>query len=242
MRRVAFIVSGLLLSGWFLSHGVYAETQTSAHFQASGEAFVPAAFVATSSHYGLHGSLEVLVGETQGSDFRLRTGSSFSGSASSSESVPPLQNQGVGIGGLGQGIPPQAPVFSYRSPTFLSHQIIRGRRQTPDVRIFVNGSESEVVLFPDSSWERDVPLRLGMNVIVVQARTGTGSSSGFTSASIERRAVGDVDGNRVVDDVDLSLFTRSWQTFDRRADFNEDGLVDDLDLSLLVSHWGLSWL
>ena len=58
---------------------------------------------------------------------------------------------------------------------------------------------------------------------------------------IHRRLIGDVNDNRVVDDVDLSLFTRYWKAYDRQGDFNEDGLIDDADLSLLASHWGQSY-
>ncbi|MEI7512924.1 MAG: dockerin type I domain-containing protein [Candidatus Uhrbacteria bacterium] len=74
-----------------------------------------------------------------------------------------------------------------------------------------------------SVWEKITPLHLGDNLV------GT--------VMVHRRLIGDVNDNRVVDDIDLSLFTRHWKSFDRQSDFNEDGLIDDIDLSLFASHW-----
>ncbi|HVM90770.1 MAG TPA: dockerin type I domain-containing protein [Verrucomicrobiae bacterium] len=67
------------------------------------------------------------------------------------------------------------------------------------------------------------PLRLGDNLV--------------GNTVVHRRLIGDVNDNRVVDDIDLSLFTRYWKSYDRQGDFNEDGLIDDIDLSLFASHW-----
>jgi hypothetical protein len=77
-----------------------------------------------------------------------------------------------------------------------------------------------------STWN-GAPLHLGDNTV------------GCTV--VHRRLIGDVNDNRVVDDVDLSLFTRYWKVYDRQGDFNEDGLIDDVDLSLFASHWGQSY-
>ena len=68
-----------------------------------------------------------------------------------------------------------------------------------------------------------IPLRLGDNLV--------------GNTIVHRRLIGDVNDNRVVDDIDLSLFTRYWKAYDRQGDFNEDGAIDDIDLSLFASHW-----
>jgi len=68
-----------------------------------------------------------------------------------------------------------------------------------------------------------VPLHLGDNLV--------------GNTVVHRRLIGDVNDDRLVDDIDLSLFTRHWKLYDRQSDFNEDGLIDDIDLSLFARHW-----
>lgn len=112
--------------------------------------------------------------------------------------------------------------------------------------IAVNGSSSGVSLLPKLGWQRDLPLFVGYNEIRVQELSRPGGASPVIGGQIERMLIGDASRKKgptfhhVVDDVDLSLFTRAWKQYDFYSDFNEDTLIDDADLSLLVSHWGLT--
>ena len=106
--------------------------------------------------------------------------------------------------------------------------------------VLVNGSSNGVRYPSTTTWERDLPLFLGTNQIVVQAASGTVKST-FTGGTIERLLIGDVNRSRVVDDFDLSLFTRAWKKYNAIADFNEDGKINDYDLSLLAAYWGRSF-
>ena len=49
---------------------------------------------------------------------------------------------------------------------------------------------------------------------------------------------GDVDGNGVVNVVDLLALLAAWGTSDPNADINGDGTVDVIDLLILLAHWG----
>lgn len=50
---------------------------------------------------------------------------------------------------------------------------------------------------------------------------------------------GDLNGDAVVDDYDLSLFVRSWGTSVASADLNRDGVVDDYDISIFITRWSV---
>ncbi len=114
--------------------------------------------------------------------------------------------------------------------------LVYGERGTLDASVFVNGSDIGVRYPTNMTWERDLPLGYGNNEVYVQAHLGEAHSL-YAYAMIRRKLVGDVNDDQLVDDVDLSLFTRHWNTFDARSDFNCDGAIDDIDLSLLASHW-----
>jgi hypothetical protein len=114
--------------------------------------------------------------------------------------------------------------------------LIQGDRPT-NLVVYINSSDQGVSYPSQTRWQAQVPLFLGQNVFQVQSYEAFCFSSS-TQAVARRRLIGDVNDNRVVDDIDLSLFTRLWNTNKFDADFNEDGMVDDFDLSLLVAHWG----
>lgn len=220
-----------------------AQTQTSSNYQNVGSTFAPAAFDANSSNYQINGSVEMMTGDAQSTNYRTQSGvplvegeenpSPSGGSQSGGSS-------GNGGGGLSQGAPPADPIFTYKNPTFLSHQLIQGRRDSQWTHIVVNGSENGVILYPDLTWERDIPLFLGVNALVVQAQSASGVRSRAVGGEISRLLIGDVNSDKIVDDADLSLFARAWKKYTFFADFNEDSKVDDADLSLLVAYWGMT--
>ena len=174
--------------------------------------------------------------------------------------IRPASSGGGGGGGLsssdvggatGYAATPTAPASSrgvvkpptliYRSPTFSSHQSIRGTYDTSTPMIFVNGSAADVSLHSRFEWQRDLPLFLGQNIIAVRSQNSAGDQSITIGGVIERMLIGDVNNDHKVDDVDISLFTRAWKQYTPAADFNEDGTIDEVDLSLLVSHWERFW-
>ena len=130
-----------------------------------------------------------------------------------------------------------APTIEARPFTFLSTTLIQGDRPIQATEILVNGSPNGVSYPIVGRWQRQVPLFYGLNDFTAQATNGFATST-IVSASVFRIMPGDVNVDRVVNDIDLSLFTRAWNKYTIFADFNEDGKIDDKDLSLLASHWG----
>lgn len=63
--------------------------------------------------------------------------------------------------------------------------------------------------------------------------TATPSTTTTTSAS----STGDINGDTVTDDYDLSLLVHSWGTSSASSDLNGDGIVDDYDFSIFVTRW-----
>ena len=51
-------------------------------------------------------------------------------------------------------------------------------------------------------------------------------------------AVGDINGDEIVNGADLSLLLGAWLSADAGADLNEDGTVNGADLALLLGAWG----
>ena len=52
-------------------------------------------------------------------------------------------------------------------------------------------------------------------------------------------AVGDLDGDGVVDGLDLAILLAAWETSDDEADLDGDGTVTGSDLAILLSRWGI---
>lgn len=245
LRRFAIV---LLVSLLLPAHFVLAQDSSSANFKNTDSSVLPLIINTQSGNFIIDGSVEPIVGRAQSASFTME------GGAQGSDGVPavvpppppppPPPSGGGGGGGGGGGTPipigpplEQVPTIDAKDWTYKTTALIQGSRGVAGSYILFNGSELQVVYTSESRWERLLPLGLGDNVIQVQAKLGD-SLSALVNGSVHRRLIGDVNDDHVVDDVDLSLFTRHWRKFDRQSDFNEDGMIDDIDLSLLASHWG----
>jgi hypothetical protein len=143
------------------------------------------------------------------------------------------QNQVVTGGPEAKGLTVE---FTY--PTFLGQKQVDGVVPDGATGILINGSSDGVVI-EGNRYHKTLPLFLGINQVDAQADFGNGQISKPVQASLERLLVGDMNRDRLVDETDLSLFTRAWKSkmYVFMGDFNEDGRVDDADLSLQVAHW-----
>jgi hypothetical protein len=219
----------------------FATDQNSVNFQNKNSSFAPAVFDVTSPNFHLNGSVEPIVGGASNLNFKVQSGVTLNEAA---VPVPPAPAAGGGgAGGLPASTPGYVivPTLNFIPFTFKSFQTIYGTRDAVSTQIWVNGSADGVRYPGGLRWERDLPLFLGADTVVIQAYGLNGVRSQYVGGIIERLLIGDVDRNHVVDDVDLSLFTRAWRKYTPYADFNEDGKIDDVDLSLLASHWGMSY-
>ena len=50
--------------------------------------------------------------------------------------------------------------------------------------------------------------------------------------------VGDINGDDVVDGVDLAFILGAWASDDSDADLDGDGMVDGVDLAIVLGAWG----
>lgn len=237
------VLVGAFIVGVFVAHTSFAASSTSTNFINSDSTFVPATFSAQSSNFQINGSIEPTVGAGTSPGFSVQSGVPLPQPPAASV-TPPAGGSGTGGGGLSQSgstgyVTP--PTLTFRSPTFLSHQLLKGTRGSKETAISVNGSTNGVTYLTDLSWQRDLPLFLGKNAVQVQGKIPSGYTTPMIGGEIERLLIGDVNRDHVVNDRDLSLFVRAWKIFTPYADFNEDRKINDADLSLLVSHWNQTY-
>ncbi len=225
---------GIFLS-LFAARTAFAVDQNSASFKNNDSTFAPAALNVSSANFKVSGSLDVAVGASVSPGFSIQSGVPVTEGTAPVPSPSPAPSGGGGGGSVGYVAP---PTFTFQTPTFKSHQLIKGTRGSRDTTILVNGSPDNIAYPTDSSWELDVPLRLGANVVIVQGKIPSGYATPSIGGTILRLLVGDVNRDGVVNDKDLSLFVRAWKKYTPYADFDENGVINDIDLSLLASHWG----
>jgi hypothetical protein len=262
MRRLVMGV-GASLAAFGASAGlVLALEQTSPNYRNVDPTTIPATFNVSSASYQVNASVESITGYSGSANFNIHHGTPFKEIVPvTPTTTPPGPGGGGGGGGGGfSGTPatttptttiPSVPVgkakpptLVYRSPTFLSKQTVGGNYTDETASVSVNGSASGVNLMSNLFWNRELPLFVGYNEIRVQITDKDGLSSDIIYGTVERMLVGDASREidkgtfHIVDDVDLSRFTRAWKTYSFFSDFNEDGKIDDADLSLLASHWG----
>jgi hypothetical protein len=66
---------------------------------------------------------------------------------------------------------------------------------------------------------------------------GNVSAAATLTASSKVQKVGDINGDDIVNVLDLSYMLGKWKTTDASADLNNDGIVNVLDLSRLLANW-----
>ncbi|MBI5654191.1 hypothetical protein HZC53_00840 [Candidatus Uhrbacteria bacterium] len=235
--RIVLIFAAVVLSA--VPFSVSAIDTSSANYKDTAPTFAPAAGNVSSANYQVSGSVDYAVGKSDSAGFSVQSGVPFPDPSAPTPPVPP--GPGGGGGGTGSVDYVVPPTFTYKTPTFQSHQLINGTRGAQSAFISVNGSEVGVNYPTASTWSRDLPLFLGLNVIQVKARLPSGYVTPVVTGTIERLLIGDCNRDRVVNDRDLSILSRAFRTYNPFADFNEDGRVDDFDLSLLASHWKQSY-
>lgn len=82
-------------------------------------------------------------------------------------------------------------------------------------------------------------------IVAKNSKLDSVAAKGFTAeAIVTLYLAGDINGDGTVNMDDLIIFSRAFGSkigdanFDKRADFNNDGLVDGVDLILLAYNWG----
>ncbi len=119
--------------------------------------------------------------------------------------------------------------------TYADTYTLTGRYTMGDT-VLIDGQETAVHYYPNGIWRVVLPLAIGRNDFSITIRNDVGTSNPAVLI-VYRRIRGDTNGDGLVNDVDLSRFSRRWKTADGEADFNSDQIVDDYDLSMLSAHW-----
>lgn len=107
-------------------------------------------------------------------------------------------------------------------------------------KVIFNGQT--VADFNSTSWTLTISPPIGTNTFVVSYLNTDGSSAGTKSITIERRRVGDINGDGKVNALDLSLLFTNWgQTVrgDSWVNLNPDvdNTINILDMSLMFNNW-----
>lgn len=120
--------------------------------------------------------------------------------------------------------------------TYESSLLIFGKKEKNVDSVEVNTSSAGVTYPTSTSWNALVKLVVGSNTFNIRAVNEEGKST-IVSLTIKRYQSGDINGNGLVNDYDLSKFVRLYGTKSSQGDFDGDGDVDDYDLSRLISKW-----
>lgn len=145
-----------------------------------------------------------------------------------------------GGGGGGPGPLPTVTIDAgIPTVSYVSTEMLAGTR-SGGATVFLNGSSDNIDYPTSFSWQKAVSLSLGANYFEVYATNSRGTS-GVDSITITRlsKPYGDVNGDSLINDYDLSILAYYWGTSNADADLNSDGTVDDYDLSILAAYWDI---
>ncbi|MCP4967305.1 MAG: hypothetical protein GY926_19000, partial [bacterium] len=92
---------------------------------------------------------------------------------------------------------------------------------------------SELFLKANVGLDHDVQAELNVTVQVYDPSLGTGVDDS-DALTIQILALGDMNGDGMINTVDISLFQRVFFTTDPTGDFNNDGIVNTVDLSIFM--------
>jgi len=245
----------LLCLGLVATSATFAETITSGQFTIENPSTVtPNNSITTSPSFSLDANVSGVVssGGTSTS-FTVTSAATQAGATTPTPSPSPTPSPtpspsggggvsgGGGGGGGGGGATPAVGTVTITNnlscPIYRQVYRIQGTKSIDISGVKVNGSTTNVEYPSATSWYKVETFGLGSNTITLQGLVGTREGDAF-SVSLKRHFPGDVNGDREVNDFDLSLLASHWGQVWCQADFNSDGVIDDFDLSLLVSAWG----
>ena len=134
------------------------------------------------------------------------------------------------------------PTFnSFPSDTYKTSLTLTGKKTQALSTIYVNSSLTGVT-YPDSlSWSIPVSLVTGTNTFTVYGKDAGGNISPTGYLTIKVHSMGDINGDRVVDLSDLSLFGSDYENTGTLnsplSDMNGDGAVDLTDFSIIAANY-----
>lgn len=93
-----------------------------------------------------------------------------------------------------------------------------------------------------TTWKTTIPTAIGVANYTISYINPDGSTAGAKTITVERRRIGDMNGDGKVDVLDLSLLANQWGQTVRGDNWynlnpSADNVIDILDLSLMVNNW-----
>ncbi len=127
---------------------------------------------------------------------------------------------------------------SYPFDTYSTNIVLSGTKSNNLSHIFVNGIESGVSYPSAATWQLSQPLVTGQNTFSLYGQDDAANKTAEQSIVVRKHALGDINGDGVVDITDLSLFAVDWNKTNNLtyslSDLDGDGKADLTDFSLLA--------
>ncbi len=206
---------------------------SSANFQLNDDQVGPTTFQQSSGAFVIDGSIEPIVGSTGSTSFDSEVGAPTNpGSAA----TPTPEEPGGSTGYLPL---PGLTVDQASCNIAYGNLINLTGTKTPEIiYVFVQGSLAGVSFPTPYTWQKVVWLTAPSTTIDIFGRNAQNRNTAVINLNLELRRMGDINGDGVTNDYDLSLLARKWNARnDCATDLNRDGITDDYDLSLLASAW-----
>jgi YD repeat-containing protein len=115
---------------------------------------------------------------------------------------------------------------------------LTGTKDSRVTNVFINGSSDGVSYPTSTTWQKTLTLSSGDNSLLLYSSDANGNQTASIKTTISLHALGDINGDGVVDLVDFSLFAADWGKTSNLtsilSDMNTDGTVDLTDYSTLA--------
>ena len=126
-----------------------------------------------------------------------------------------------------------------RTKTYSGSTALSGTTDLFATSVTVNGQTANINTTNHTWTLPSLSLNFGANNISI-INSGEGVSSDPETVSINRRKIGDANGDNSINKYDFSSLMLNWNRFETSnlADFNEDGSVGKIDFSMMMLNWG----
>ncbi len=126
--------------------------------------------------------------------------------------------------------------------TYKTSLLLWGTKSSNVTSVFVNNSASGLSYPSASTWQVQVSLNLGANNFAVYGQDTLSNKSTTQNITLTVHKIADINGDGLVDLVDLSIFGVDWANTGTLnnvlSDMNDDSAIDLTDFSILASAYG----
>lgn len=123
--------------------------------------------------------------------------------------------------------------------TYKTSLLLWGTKTTNATSVFVNNSSVGLSYPSNTTWQVQVGLSLGANNFSVYGQDALSNKSTAQNITLTVHKIADINGDTLVDIVDLSIFGVDWANTGTLnnvlSDMNDDAVIDLTDFSILAS-------